>query len=162
MPSGSIRLKMGAEIESPFAAHLGDTIVDMTISTEMQILWCAIALGIVQLVAAVLASVGARGMPWALGPRDDAGAPMGKIGGRLDRAYRNFLETFPFFAVAVLMVDALGKATPNTVLGAQIYIWARLLYVPAYVFAIPFLRTLLWTAALVGIVLVMAAVWPGL
>jgi uncharacterized MAPEG superfamily protein len=136
--------------------------MDTTISAEMQILWCAAALGIVQLILAVLASVGTRGMPWALGPRDDSGAPLGKIGGRLDRAYRNFLETFPFFAVAVIMVDLLGKSTHNTVLGAQIYIWARLLYVPAYVFAVPFLRTLIWTAALVGIVMVMAAIWPGI
>lgn len=130
-------------------------------SVELQILFCAIALGIVQMLITVLASVGARGLPWAAGPRDEDGAPLGKIGGRLDRAYRNFLETFAFFAAAVLLAHALGKSTPHSVLGAQIYIWARLLYVPAYVFAIPFLRTLIWLAGFVGILLVLSAIWPG-
>jgi uncharacterized MAPEG superfamily protein len=130
-------------------------------SMELQILFCAILLGLVQLLLAVLASVGARGMPWALGPRDEPGAPIGRFGGRLERAYRNFLETFVFFAAAVLLAHALGKSTANSVLGAQIYIWARLLYVPAYVFAIPFLRTLIWTAGLVGILMVLSAIWPG-
>ena len=131
-------------------------------SVELQMLFCAIALGIVQLLVAVLASVGRRGMPWAIGPRDEAGAPLGKFGGRLERAYRNFLETFPFFAAAVLLAHALDKSTHNSVLGAQLYVWARLLYIPAYVFAIPFLRTLIWLAGLVGIAMVMSSIWPGM
>jgi uncharacterized MAPEG superfamily protein len=77
------------------------------------------------------------------------------------RAWKNFVETFPLFAVAVLLVNALDKHTATSALGAQIYIWARLLYVPAYVFAVPFTRTLIWTASLVGIVMVLAAIWPG-
>jgi uncharacterized MAPEG superfamily protein len=135
--------------------------MDASNSIELQMLFCAIALGIVQLLIAVLASVGGRGMSWAIGPRDEAGAPLGKFGGRLERAYRNFLEIFPFFAAAVLLAHALDKSTPNSALGAQVYVWARLLYIPAYVFAIPFLRTLIWLAGLVGILMVMSAIWPG-
>ena len=128
---------------------------------EMQILFCAVALGLIQLVLAAAASVAARGLPWAAGPRDEPGAMLGKIGGRLERAYKNFLETFPFFAAAVLVANGLDKHTAMSVLGAQIYIWARLLYVPAYAIAIPYTRTLVWTASLVGILLVMSAIWPG-
>jgi uncharacterized MAPEG superfamily protein len=127
----------------------------------MQILFCAIALGIIQLLVAVLAALAVRGLPWAAGPRDEPGAPLGKFGGRLDRVYRNFMETFVFFAAAVLLAHTLDKSTANSVLGAQIYIWARIIYIPAYVFGIPFLRTLIWTASLVGIVMVMSAIWPG-
>lgn len=129
--------------------------------SELQILFCAIALGLIQLVLAVLPSVFTRGMPWAAGPRDEPGAPLGTYGGRLERAFKNFLETFVFFAAAVLLAHALGKSTHNSVLGAQIYIWARVLYVPAYVLGIPFVRTLVWTASLAGILMVMSAVWPG-
>lgn len=136
--------------------------MDATSSTELQMLFCAIALGIVQLLIAVLASVGKRGLPWAAGPRDEPGAPLGTFGGRLERAYQNFLETFPFFAAAVLLAHALDKSNHNSVLGAQIYVWARLLYIPAYVFAIPFLRTLIWVAGLAGILMVMSAIWPGM
>lgn len=135
--------------------------MDTTVSPELQMLFCAIALGIVQLLIAVLASVGARGMPWAAGPRDEPGAPIGRMGGRLERAYRNFLETFALFAAAVLLAHALDKTTHMSALGAQIYLGARILYIPAYVFAIPFLRTLIWMASLAGILMVMSAIWPG-
>ena len=131
------------------------------ISIEMQILFCALALGIIQLLLAILVSVGGRGMPWALGPRDEGRNALGKFGGRIERAWQNFIETFPFFAAAVLMVHALNMQTAHSALGAQIYIWARLLYVPAYVIAIPFVRTLIWLASLIGILLVMSAMWPG-
>jgi uncharacterized MAPEG superfamily protein len=130
-------------------------------SVELQSLFCAILLGLVQLLLAVLPSVAARGLPWAAGPRDQPGAPLSTIGGRLDRAYRNFLETFVFFAAAVLLAHALGRSTPNSVLGAQIYLWARVLYVPAYVIPIPFVRTLIWAASLAGLLMVLSAIWPG-
>src|SRR5436189_2661064 len=107
-------------------------------SVELQTLFCAVLLGIVQLLLAVLASIGGRGMAWATGARDEGWPALGKFGGRLERAYKNFLETFPFFLGAVLLAHALGKSTHTSVLGAEIYLWARVLYVPAYVIAIPF------------------------
>ena len=133
-----------------------------TQSIEMQMLFCAIALGLIQLLLAVLPSVFERGMPWALGPRDGAWPALGKYGARLDRTYRNFLETFPFFAAAVLLAYALQKTDAHSALGAQIYVWARLLYIPAYVLGIPFLRTLIWAASLAGILMVLSAYWPGM
>jgi uncharacterized MAPEG superfamily protein len=131
-------------------------------SVELQLLFCAIALGIVQLLLAVLASVAGRGMGWAVGTRDEGWPPLGTWGGRLERAYKNFLETFPFFAAAVLLAHALDKSTHSSVLGAQIYLWARVIYIPVYVIGIPYLRTLVWTASLIGIVMVLAAIWPGM
>lgn len=131
-------------------------------SVELQILFCAIALGLVQLLIATIFSVGGRGFGWGIGPRDAGSPPLGKFAGRIERAYENFLETFVFFAAGVLLAHALGKSTHNSVLGAQVYIWARVLYVPAYVLAIPFLRTLIWAASLAGILMVLSAIWPGM
>ena len=131
-------------------------------SVELQILFCAILLGILQLLLTAVMGVSHAGLAWAAGPRDEARAHPGRIAGRLERAFENFLETFPFFAAAVLLVHALDKSTHTSVLGAQIYIWARLFYVAAYVIAIPYLRTLIWAASLVGILMVLAALWPGM
>jgi uncharacterized MAPEG superfamily protein len=131
-------------------------------SVEMQILFCAILLGLIQLVLAVCTRLPSTGMAWAVGPRDEASVQRGKIGGRLARAFDNFLETFVFFAAGVLLVHALGKSSDISVLGSRIYIWARVLYVPAYVIAIPYVRTLIWGASLVGILMVLAALWPGM
>jgi uncharacterized MAPEG superfamily protein len=146
----------------PCAIGAKGIIMNATSSVEMQMLFCATALGIVQLVLAVLASVFQRGMPWALGPRDGDWPALGLYGARLDRAFRNFLETFPFFAAAVLLIYALQKTNATSALGAQVYVWARLLYVPVYLLGIPFLRTLVWTAGMAGIVMVMSAYWPGM
>jgi uncharacterized MAPEG superfamily protein len=131
-------------------------------SVEMQMLWWSIVLGLVQLVLSVLPSARVRGFGWASGPRDEPGAPLGKIGGRLERAFRNFLETFVFFVAAVLMVEVLGRHSSNSALGAQIFFWARVAYIPAYAAGIPFLRTLLWAASIVGIVMVLWGVYPGM
>ena len=131
-------------------------------SIELQMLAASAALGLVQMVLVVLFSVGARGLPWALGPRDDAGAPLGTIGARVERAFKNFLETFPIFAVAVLIAAALGKHTAMTMLGAQLYFWARVAFVPVYAAGIPVVRTLVWSVALIGIVLVLQVGWLGM
>jgi len=131
-------------------------------SAETQILFCAILLGLIQLFLAVITGVHAAGLAWAAGPRDETRAHPGRIAGRLERAFENFLETFPFFAAGVLLVQILGRSTHISVLGSEIYIWARVLYVPAYVIAIPFVRTLIWTASLLGILMVLAALWPGM
>ena len=126
-------------------------------STEIQMLLWAVVLGLVQLAIATTLSVLQRGLPWAAGPRDTAGAPLGLIAARLDRAFQNFRETFVYFAVAVLVVTALGKTNANSALGAEIYLAARVLYVPIYAAGLPFVRTLLWTAAVIGIVMVLLA-----
>jgi uncharacterized MAPEG superfamily protein len=128
---------------------------------ELQILFCALALGIIQLLLSATLFTLDNGLPYAVSPRDTAPKQPGKIAGRAARAYNNFIETFVLFAAAVLLVNALGKASPTADLGAQVYIWARLAYVPLYIAGIPYLRTLAWTASLVGIVMVLAAIWPG-
>ncbi|HLY04511.1 MAG TPA: MAPEG family protein [Rhizomicrobium sp.] len=131
-------------------------------SVELQILFCAILLGLIQLILAVATGLPSVGLSWAAGPRDEARSHPGRIAGRLERAFENFLETFPFFAASVLLVHVLNKSTHTSVLGSQIYIWARVLYVPAYVIGIPFVRTLIWAASLAGILMVLAALWPGM
>lgn len=131
-------------------------------SVEMQMLFWSIVLGIVQLLLATLFSVGQRGLPWGVGPRDEPAPPLGRFGGRFERGFRNFLETFVFFLGAVLIANALNKHTAMSALGAQLYFWCRLAYVPVYALGIPFLRTLLWVAGLVGIGMVLRGVWPGM
>ncbi|HEY2534969.1 MAG TPA: MAPEG family protein [Xanthobacteraceae bacterium] len=132
----------------------------MTDFVEMRMLSYAIAFGIFQLVLCVSFNVAGRGLAYGVGPRDEPPMPLGKIASRIERAYKNFLETFAFFAAAVFLVYALDRSTPSSTLGAQIYVWSRLLYLPAYVIGVPVVRTLCWTASIVGIVMVMAVAWP--
>jgi len=124
-------------------------------TTELcMLLWSAV-LGLVQIALAATCSVGQRGLGWAASARDEIKPPLAGIGGRLDRARANFLETFPLFNAVVLAAQLLQHHDATTVLGAQLYFWARLAYVPVYAAGVPYLRTLIWTASIVGIVLVL-------
>ena len=123
--------------------------------TELEMLLWATVLGLVQLAIAASLNTGQRGLMWGAGARDGEAPPVSAVAARVDRAFKNFLETFGFFAVGVLLLHATGKANAQSAMGAQLYFWARVVYMPAYATGIPFLRTIVWAAALVGIVLVL-------
>ena len=131
-------------------------------SIEMQMLWLSVALGLVQLILVIVSSGLAQRTNWALGARDEAGPPFGKVGARLDRALSNFVQSFAFFAAAVLVANTLNRHTQLSELGAQIYFWARVAYVPLYAAGVPVVRTLVWTVGIAGIVMVTLAVYPGM
>ena len=128
-------------------------------AVEMTMLVWSVILGLVQLVLSVLFSVGGRGLMWAVGPRDETPELSSPVGKRVDRAYRNFLETFPLFAALVLAVVAMGRGDSHTALGAELYFWGRVAFVPLYALGVPWLRTLAWTVALVGMLMLLAALF---
>jgi uncharacterized MAPEG superfamily protein len=131
-------------------------------SIETTMLWASALLGIVYLLAAVIPSVLARGLPWAAGARDEPGVPLGKVGARLDRAWKNFIETFPLFAAAVLVEAQVPQDGDIAATGAQLYFWGRVAFLPLYAIGVPFLRTIAWTAALAGIAMVLLGALPGI
>ncbi len=122
---------------------------------ELLMLALSVILGLVQIVLPAWGAVSSRGLRWALGPRDEVFPPVSGISGRLGRALRNFLETFPLFAAALLAVMASGRTDALSILGAELYFWARLFYVPVYAIGIAGLRTLIWLVSILGIVLIL-------
>ena len=123
---------------------------------ELQYLCWAVVLGLVQLTIATIMATRELGTAWNMSPRDVT-PPVGKVTGRMLRAFANFKETFVFFAVAVLVVAVTGKHNGTSALGAALYFWARLVYVPVYAAGIPVLRSLIWLVSLAGIVMVLVA-----
>ena len=61
----------------------------------------------------------------------------------------------------MLLAGALGRTNAASAMGAQIYIWARVLYIPAYMAGVPYVRTLVWIVSFVGILMIADAIWPG-
>ncbi len=122
--------------------------------TELTILLLSCVLGFLQLFLAAGAITQERGVKWNAGPRDEVAPPPGPKAGRLDRAYKNFMETFPFFAVAVLVAWTTARFGTLTTIGAELYFVGRVLYVPLYAAGVPFVRSMAWTASLIGIILV--------
>lgn len=122
---------------------------------ELTMLGCAVALVLVQIVLQAAAQAPFLSPAVLMGPRDAATAIDNKYVGRIARALRNVLETFPLFAAAVLGVVAAGRTGAATAHGAELYVWARTLYVPAYISGIPFLRTIIWGVSMAGIVMIL-------
>ena len=86
----------------------------------------------------------------------------GKYKGRSDRALVNMKENLPFFLVPAL----LAYVIPTTdmafaVLGAQLFFFGRLLYVPFYLSGIPGPRSLAYGVALCGNVIMAWALVSG-
>jgi uncharacterized MAPEG superfamily protein len=79
------------------------------------------------------------------------------VAGRLDRALKNFGETFPLFVAAVLCAHLADRHNALTIWGAHLYFWAPLVYLPLYAFGVPLVRSLVWNVAVLGIVLLLLA-----
>jgi len=127
---------------------------------ELAMLAASCALCLVQIVVASHASSLQRGYRWTASARDGEVPRLTGVAGRLERALRNFLETFPVFVAAVLVVHMLGREGELSAWGSVLYFVGRLAYVPLYAAGIPLVRSLAWNVALVGIVfLLIAAVW---
>jgi len=131
--------------------------MNLASSIEIKLLIAAVIMGLVHLVVATVAgSGGHRDTSWLLGPRDDPRPVTGQAA-RLSRAYANFEETFPLFAVLVLAVVLTGKAGEQSQFACWLYLLGRLAYIPLYWLGLPIVRTVAWTASMVGIVWLIVA-----
>jgi uncharacterized MAPEG superfamily protein len=126
-------------------------------TTELLMLALSVVLGFVHIIVSATATTSQYGSKWNVSARDDEMPPLRGIAGRLQRALHNFLETFPLFAVAVLIADATNRHGWLALWGSQIYFYARVIYLPLYAAGIPVVRTLVWTVATLGIVMVLLA-----
>jgi uncharacterized MAPEG superfamily protein len=125
---------------------------------ELKILAWSVVLGLVQIILSAHAASLQVGYRYTATARE-ARAPLTGVAGRLERALRNFLETFPLFAAAVLLVHVTGRHGSLSAVGAQMYLGARVVYIPLYAAAVPVVRSLVWNVATLGIVLILAALW---
>lgn len=116
------------------------------------LLW-AVALTLVQMLLAVGAATLQVGLPALAGNREGL-APCTGWAGRAQRAHRNMLENLVLFAALVLIAVVSDRTNATTLLGAQLFFWARLVYAGVYLAGIPWLRTLVWLASVVGLVLI--------
>ncbi|MGU3496630.1 MAPEG family protein [Xanthobacteraceae bacterium A53D] len=128
---------------------------------ELALLVATIALYLFQLLLAANLATKERGVAWNTGPRDGQQAPLGPLAGRMDRAFKNLMETFPLFAAAVLIAHGLSVHNAFTVGGAHLYFWGRVLYVPLYAAGLPYVRSGVWVMSTLGILVILGAVVLG-
>jgi len=129
------------------------------IAIELNLLAAAALLGLAQVLLTGAVRTRAYGRDWNVGARDttpvDRKTP---LVGRLERAQANFFETFPLFVAVVLAAAVSGRLGGRVTTGAWLYLVGRIVYVPLYAAGVPIIRTVVWGAATVGILLIARAV----
>ncbi|MEW9805959.1 MAPEG family protein [Mesorhizobium marinum] len=129
-------------------------------STEIWVLGWSAALLVLQVILQATATYD-LGPTYLLGPRDEKRLSRHVVAGRLERALKNLLETYPAFIAIVVALVVAGKTGGIAGTGALVWLGARVLYVPAYAFGIPVVRTLLWLISAVGLVMMLVRLLGG-
>ena len=120
---------------------------------EMSILIWSVVLTFVLMLVAVLGALMQVGLMTLVANREGFPEIRG-WGGRAMRAHRNMLENMVLFIPLVLIAVAAGKTNSTTLLGAQIFIWARLVHAVIYIAGIPWVRTATWTVSVIGLIMI--------
>jgi uncharacterized MAPEG superfamily protein len=126
-------------------------------TTELSVLAWGCLLALVHILAAAHVRTRQYGTKWNMGARDEDLPPPTPLVGRLTRAQANFFETFPIAIAAILIIHAAHLETRWTALGALVWLAARAIYLPLYALGVPVVRSLAFTASLVGLVMIL---WP--
>jgi uncharacterized MAPEG superfamily protein len=122
---------------------------------ELSLLIWAGLLTLVQAVAAVQGALMQVGLPMLAGNREGLPEIRG-WGGRAARAHRNMLENLVLFAILVLVAVVADKTNAMTLLGAQIFLYARIAYAVVYIAGLPWVRTAVWAVSIIGLALIFA------
>jgi uncharacterized MAPEG superfamily protein len=127
-------------------------------TTELRFLAASIILGLVHLIVDSHLISFQHGYLWTASSREQPVPPLSGMANRVDQAYTNFMETFPFFATMVLAAHLIDRHTALTLWGAQLYFWGRLGYVLAAAAGYGMIRSVLFfNTALAGITLFLIA-----
>lgn len=126
-------------------------------SDELTILALYGLVVMVTLLAQTSGAASQLGVGYLLSSRDKSRTAEG-IAGRLNRALDNSVTAMALFAPAILLLEMRGAFSPHTLTAAQVFLVARLVYLPAYAFGITGLRTLAWLAGFfaTGILFILA------
>ena len=112
---------------------------------ELMYLTLVTALTGLMWVPYILDRVAVRGLIDAVGYPENP-KPQSAWARRLMKAHANAVENLVIFASLVLTANALGVTGAAIATAAVVYFWARLVHALAYTFAVPWVRTLAFTA----------------
>lgn len=115
-----------------------------------------VALGSVQVMLQAVVYRRVHGVSYANSAQDSPSLASDTILlGRLTRALRNLHETLPFFLGVVIILALMDVSTPVSRMSAIVFAGARLVYLPLYVFGIPYVRGMVWGISFIALVVLL-------
>lgn len=127
-------------------------------TVELTLLAWSLVLALVQVLLPAAGRTRQLGLKWNAGARDETPPPPTPTTARLTRAQANLYETLPLFAVAVLIAVVGSRTSAATAVGAHLYFWGRVAYLPLYAFGVPYVRSLAWGVSLTGLGMILIAI----
>ena len=123
---------------------------DASLSYEFRMLAYSAFLCLVLWIPYILAAIQTRGLASVVG------YPTGEYGDlpdwaqRTHRAHMNLVENLVPFTALILLAHLAGQASSATALGAALFFWARLLQAIVHMAGMAWIRTLAFTVAWIG------------
>ena len=124
---------------------------------ELSMLVYSAALLLVLIVVQATSGVMAQGLPAMAGNRDDLPPPK-TFQSRTKRLVDNHREGLTLFAPLILAAALAHVSNGWTVLGAQLFFFARVAHAILYLLGVPWVRPLAWAIGIAGTIMVLAAV----
>jgi len=117
--------------------------------TETNLLAAYGLLVLLTILLQVLGALGQLSMGYLMSARDE---PRGLTGmtARIERALNNSITAMVLFAPAILLLVVQDKTNATTLLAAQVFLIARIIYLPLYALGVPAARTAAWFAGFVA------------
>jgi uncharacterized MAPEG superfamily protein len=123
------------------------------LSIELTMLLWSTVLFVLHVGVAAVGADASNGIGWAFGNRDTQ-PELPTWVDRSRRAQANMAENLLPFACFVIIVHLSGDANQWSALGAQLFLVARLAYLPLYLFGVKVVRSLAYMVGLVGMLMV--------
>ena len=127
-----------------------------SLPVELTVLGWSVVLLFVHIMIQGVTATRERGVAWNAGPRDGMAPLKGQVAGRAQRALDNFKETYPAFIALALALAVSGRTGGPGGLGAELWLGARVVYLPLYLFGVPYLRTAVFGLSAVGLVMMLS------
>ncbi|SFE00938.1 Uncharacterized conserved protein, MAPEG superfamily [Sulfitobacter brevis] len=117
--------------------------------TETTILAAYGLLVMLTVLIQVLGATRQLSMGYLMSSRDETRSMTGMTA-RVARALDNSVVAMALFAPAVLILVLLDRTNATTLLCAQVFLIARIIYLPVYAMGVPTIRTLAWLAGFIA------------
>lgn len=125
-------------------------------NAELTLLVYSVILTFLIIMVPALAGILQNGLATQAAARDGLPEPT-VFAKRARRLQDNMIENMVLFVPLVLAVQVAGVSNADTVMGAQIFVVARVFHAGIYLAGIPWIRPLAWAVSVVGLIMIASA-----
>ncbi len=117
----------------------------------LNMILAVLALYLAQLFTPAIVRFSQVGLNRYVGSRDDLPS-LPQAGQRAERALSNLKESLFLFLPLAILTIVQGHEV-EALVGAEVFLAARVIYVISYILAVPWLRSIVWVVGFIGLVM---------